>query len=146
MRSAQRQNVSIDSGCERTLRTGGGRYKGHGEVRERGQIGARWTDGRQEDERGKKSERERGGEGTRDWVWQRCERTGHAHIRRGHDSTCRLSPAGSTLCTAMLFWLGAHFSCTHTNRHAHTHTFTFTDKPIQLPQLAPSFSLSLSHI
>jgi len=51
---AQRQNVSRDSGCERSPCTGGGgNYKGHREVRERGQIRARQTDGRQEDERGR---------------------------------------------------------------------------------------------
>lgn len=58
MSSALRQSVSIDRGCERTPRTGGGNYKGHREVRERGQIRGRWTDGRQEDERGRKRERE----------------------------------------------------------------------------------------
>lgn len=112
---------------------GGGNYKGHGEVRKRGHIRVRQTDGRQEDERGRKSERERGGQGSRDWVWQRCERTGHAHIRRGHDSTCRLSPAGSTLCTAMLFWLP--FSSAHTR--------TRTDKQIQLPLSSLPHSPSL---
>lgn len=58
MSSALRQSVR-DSGCERTLRTGGGNYKGQGEVREKGQIRGRQTDGRQEDERGRGSERVR---------------------------------------------------------------------------------------
>ncbi|KAK5865963.1 hypothetical protein PBY51_020193 [Eleginops maclovinus] len=78
------------------------------------------------------------GEGTRDWAWQRWQRTGHAHIGKGHDSTCRLSPAGSTLCTAMLFWLGALYPYKHTHIHAH--------QQIQLPKARSLISLSLSHI
>lgn len=69
----------------------------------------------------KRERKERGKEGTSDGAWQWWELNGHAHIRRGHDSTCRLSPAGSILCAAMLFWL--LFSRPHT--HAHTHTRSF---------------------
>ena len=54
---------------------------------------------------------------TSDGAWRWCELNGHAHIRRGHDSTRRLSPAGSILSAAMLFWL--LFS-----RHTHTHRHT----------------------
>lgn len=79
---------------------GGKRREGERRGEER-----RGRERRGEDRRGE--ERMGGRERTRDWVWQRCEHTGHAQIGKGHDSTCRLSPAGSTLCTAMLFWLGS---------------------------------------
>lgn len=71
-------------------------------VRERGRKGGSWKK-----------------KGSRDGAWQRCELNGHAHIRRGHDSTRRLSPAGSILCAAMLFWL---LFSHHTNTHARAHS------------------------
>lgn len=84
----------------------------------------RWTDGRQRDESGRKR--------SRDGVWQPSECAGLTHIRRGHDSTCRLSPAGSTLGSAMLFWLGTP-PPTPTPTHRHICMGTQSYDQIQLP-------------
>lgn len=99
----RRDGREVSEGRERAGREGGGRR----------------TDGVREDVRM--------GEETRAEVWQLLERTGHRlSSGGGHDSTCRLIPAGSTCRAAMLFW----HTRTQTHARADTHTGAQTNKQI----------------
>lgn len=140
--SAQRQNVSRDSGCERTLRTGGrklqGAQRGKGERADKREVD-RWKTGRceRERERVRESEEERGPEiGSGSGASALGTLTSGGDMTR-HAGSAQLGQRSALPCSFGLVLT----SLTNTHTHAQAHKPT---NKSSYPQLAPSFSLSPS--
>lgn len=139
MRSAQRQNVSIDSGCERTLRTGP--MKLQGALRGKGE---RWTDGRQEDEAERKHERE-SEEDREPEIGSGSGVSSLGTLTSGGDMTRHAGSAQLGQCSALPCCFGL-VSNSLPNTHTHIYMPKRTNQQTSYPQLAPSFFLYSSHI